>query len=85
MAHLIIFASRAFDMEDEFNGAVCADTMGMGKTHEIIQLMMNARSRRERGREQKASSEPNLLVMPMQIKEKYLQDLCENLDHGSKK
>lgn len=81
-AHQIVFLAWALKQARVMEGGLCADGMGMGKTHEIISLILALplveHRRRQQGRVIPVGR-PTLIVAPCTLRKKWRDTLVNEL------
>lgn len=76
-AHQICFLAWALYMEFMYKGGICGDGCGLGKTHEIISLILGAT--RFWSRQERPVRQPTLVVVPNNLLSKTRRDLHDQL------
>lgn len=78
MPHQVTFLAWAIKMWQQYRGGICADGMGMGKTHQIISLIIMMQCYKKI---KKRPGGKTLIVVPGVLIGEWKKDLSENLHH----
>lgn len=75
MPHQVTFLAWAIEMGQQYRGGICADGMGMGKTHQIISFIIIMQCYKKI----KKRTDGKTLIVPGVLMGEWNKDLPENL------